>query len=619
MDAVAEIKTKIPLAEYVGRSVQLTKSGRNLKGRCPFHDERTASFYVFPDRGGWRCFGACGEGGDVFSFVQRRDGTDFATALRELAREAGVELSQGGSQRRARGEQLSRLVSAAVDFYQRQLEAPDGGDAKEYLTAKRGLTLDTIAEWKLGFAPDDWRPLRDHLGSRGFDEADMLAAGLLVEPQEDGARESYDRFRNRVTIPLTDEHGLFVGMAGRSLHGEEPKYLNSPQTETFDKSRTLFGLDRAGAAIRESGTVVVVEGYTDVIGPWQAGFRNVVATMGTSLTEQHVGMLRRVARRVVLALDADKAGLAAAERAGDLFLSLASPDDAARSTRSVEQVVGALDLELRVASLPSGQDPDDVARENPALWESAVAEAPAFADFAIRRLLGDDRPESATERRRLVDRVRPVINAVRDPVERALYTQRVARLLGVAEHAVHERLRSNVPRRSHHIQPPVGRTPPSREELLLAILLRNPDLKPKVRSLPVDLFGESINREVFQYWLREAEEQNSEANEDDPVRAKRNAIATLRLPPLAVEEARQAASRSVEAILRERLIQRQAAVAEEIAEAEKDLGASHVAAVSHEAWLGEMPADEVTSIAQAVIEELELGLSIHRREAGDLV
>ncbi len=617
MDAVAEIKAKLDIADYVGRSVPLSRSGRNLKGRCPFHDERTASFYVFPDRGSWRCFGACGEGGDIFSYVQRRDGVDFPTALRELAGEAGVQLSRGGGEKRARREQLAGLVSAAAAFYQQQLGSDGGNDAREYLTTGRGLSPDALLTWTLGWAPDGWRTLRDHLAGRGFEEADMLAAGLLVEPQEGGG-EPYDRFRNRVTIPLTDERGVFIGMAGRSIHGEEPKYLNSPQTELFDKGRTLFGMDRAAASIRDSGTAVVVEGYMDVIGPWQAGFHNVVATMGTSLTEQHVLLLRRAAGRVVLALDADSAGLAAAERAGDLFISLATPETAGRSTRSVEQIVGGTDLELRVAELPAGADPDDLARSDPNLWSRAVSEAPPFADFAVRRLLGGERPASAIDRRRLVDRVRPVLLAIRDPIERAVYTQRVARLLGITEDAVHERLGRG--RRSRAaFEPPVDRVLPTREETLLALLLRYPALRPRVRSLPPDLFGEAVNREVFRNWLREEDKAGEGEDDDDPIGRRRRELEALRLPPLKEEEARRAAGRNVEAILRERLIQRQAAVSDEIAEAERALGAVQVARVSHDAWLGAMPDDEVAGIAQAVIEDLELGLSIHRRESGDLV
>ena len=210
-----------------------------------------------------------------------------------------------------------------------------------------------------------WRELRESPDQgRGYDEADIVAAGLAVESEN--AREPYDRFRGRIIIPIADERGQFVAIGGRGLHSEEPKYLNSPQTELFDKGRTLFGLDLAARPMREAGTAVVVEGYMDVIGPWQAGFTNVVATMGTSLTEHHAALLKRHARRVVLAMDPDAAGLAAAERAGGLFIALDSPESMARSARSADALASAADLELCVAPLPAGKDPDEIARDEPA-------------------------------------------------------------------------------------------------------------------------------------------------------------------------------------------------------------------------------------------------------------
>ncbi|MGH2611365.1 MAG: DNA primase, partial [Tepidiformaceae bacterium] len=283
LDVVAEIKSKIDPIDFIGRFTRLQKSGRNFKALCPFHTEKTPSFYVFPDRGTWRCFGSCGEGGDIFSFVQKRENLEFRGALRQLAAEAGVELSAESSQRRSRTEKLAAVVSAAVDFYQQRLRDEGGAQARAYLLEKRGLKPEAIESFRLGWAPDEWRLLRDYLAGRGYEEADMVASGMLVEP--DGGGPPYDRFRGRIIIPITDERGIFVGIGGRGLHGEEPKYLNSPQTELFDKGRTLFGLELAAKAIREAGVAVVVEGYMDVIGPWQAGFQNVVATMGTSLTE----------------------------------------------------------------------------------------------------------------------------------------------------------------------------------------------------------------------------------------------------------------------------------------------------------------------------------------------
>ncbi|HEY4668722.1 MAG TPA: DNA primase [Tepidiformaceae bacterium] len=612
MDVVEEVRRKLDLVEYIGRSVQLQKSGRNFRALCPFHTERTPSFYVFPDRGTWRCFGTCGEGGDLFSFVQKRDNLDFRGALRELAREAGVQLSAEAAQRRSRVERLAALTSVAVDFYRQRLEEPAGEPARRYLLETRGLKQETLDAFHLGWAPDGYDNLRDYLAARGYDEQDAVAAGLLVE-NESGGRPR-DRFRGRIIIPIADERGQFVGMGGRGLHGEEPKYLNSPQSDLFDKGRTLYGLNVAAEGIRASGTVVAVEGYMDVLGPWQAGFRNVVATMGTSLTENHAALLRRYAKRIVLAMDPDAAGLAGAERAGALFLSLDSPEAMARSARSADRLTSAADLELRVAPLPTGKDPDEVAREDPELWARSIREALPYAEFLLRRLMGNERPDSPVEARRIVDRLRPVLIAVRDPVERAMYIQRVARHLGISEQAVQERLQL-VSGRAREGRPRERAEPPSAEEWLLAILLRQQVLRHELRNLPADLFNDSLNRETFHRWL--GGDDFVSGDPDDPVTAHVQKLLGRSLPALSPVEARRAVKQKIHDIGRERLIQRQIAVTEELTAAERSLGANSVAEVSNDAWRGGMPPDETLALAETVIEELELGLSIHRRESSD--
>ncbi len=610
MDVVEAIKRQIDLAEYVGRVTQLQKSGRSFKGLCPFHTEKTPSFYVFPERGTWRCFGSCGEGGDLFSFVQKRENVDFRGALRLLAAEAGIQLTAEDGRRRSHVERLTALMSAAVDHYERCLESDEGTAARDYLVQKRGLLPDTVKAWHMGWAPEGWRGLRDFLRNRGYEDRDMIDAGLLVEG-EDG-REPYDRFRGRVIIPIANDRGEFVAMGGRGLHGEEPKYLNSPQTELFDKGRTLFGLDHNAAGIRETGTVVVVEGYMDVIGPWQAGFRNVVATMGTSLTEVHARLLRRFARRVVLAMDPDAAGLAAAERAGGLFLGLDTPEQMAQAARSADAIAGAADMDLRVAPLPPGKDPDEIARDAPDAWRAAIDQALPFAEFLLRRIMGPERPQSPMEARAVVDRLRPVLVAVRDPVERAMYVQRVARHLGVSEEAVLDRIRAGTPGRFVRPAQRAAEAPVSAEDVLLAILLRYPHLRHQYRSYPESLFSGAIGREIFRRWLHQ--EDFAQAPDDDPVGTRARVLAARRLPPLSDAEARLAADEKVRDILRDRIIQHQAARAEELADAERALGANRLAELALEAWRGEIPGDEERELAEALIEELQLGLSIHRRE-----
>ena len=611
MDAVTEIKRRIDPAEYIGRFVKLQKAGRNFRALCPFHTEKTPSFYVFTDRGSWRCFGSCGEGGDVFSFVQKRENVDFREALRILAEEAGVELSARAAEQRTRGERLSGIVSAAVDFYQQQLAGESGAEARAYLAETRGLNQETIEHFRLGWAPDEWRLLRDSLLGRGYSDEDALAAGMLTE--SDGGGQPYDRFRGRVIIPIADDRGVFVGLGGRILGEGEPKYLNSPQTEIFDKGRTLYGLDIAGEQARESGTVVVVEGYLDVIGPWQAGFRNLVATMGTSLTERHAARLTRFASRVVLAMDPDSAGMAAAERAGSLLLDFRSPEAMGAAQRSAEAITAEVDLDLRVAPLPVGKDPDDLAREDPEAWGTAIENATPFARFLLERLIAGSENDSPLEASRIVDRLRPVLLAVRNPVERSGHIQNIARRLGIAERAIAERLRVE----GRRVQArPESEVAPSRvpvEEALLATLLHNPGLRADLRHLPADLFPDALDREIVQRW-RHDELNGATEDEDDPVELRLHHLRTRREPLLSADEARERASDLIGHIVRERLIQRQSAVTEELAEAERTLGAARVQEVAHRAWLGALPSEETLELAQIAIEELELGLSIHRRE-----
>jgi DNA primase len=439
----------------------------------------------------------------------------------------------------------------------------------------------------------------------------MVGAGLLVESEQ--GREPYDRFRGRVIVPIANERGEFVAMGGRGMHGEEPKYLNSPQTDLFDKGRTLFGLNLAGPPIRESGVAVVVEGYMDVMGPWQAGFTNVVATMGTSLTENHATLLRRFAKRIVLAMDPDAAGLAAAERAGGLFLGLESPERMGQAVRAADSVLGSNEMELRVAPLPPGKDPDEIARDDPEVWRVAIETAPTFAEFLLRRIMDSSAVASPMEARAVVDRVKPVLLAVSDPVERAMYVQRVARHLGISEDAVLERLRAGL-QRSRSPRPALqARTPLTPEDVLLSLLMKHPSLRQHFRNYPATLFSAALEREMFTRWLGEDEFLYHRAD-DDPVASRARALEQRRMPPLTEQEARRAAQDKIREILRERIILHQAARSEELAEAERSLGANRVAELALATWRGGMPDEPDRRLAEAVMEELQLGLSIHRRE-----
>lgn len=608
MDAVEAIKRRIDLVEYIGRFTQLQRAGRSFKGLCPFHAEKTPSFFVFPERGTWRCFGACGEGGDIFMFVQKRENLDFRGALRVLAEEAGIQLSEEDPKRRAHLDRLAAIVSAAVGYYERKLAEAEGEEASAYLREARGLTRETIGAWHLGWAPPGWHNLRDFLLNRGYTIEDMLAAGLLVE--SDDGREPYDRFRGRMIVPIANERGEFIALGGRSLHNEEPKYLNSPQSELFDKGRTLFGLHLAREAIRSAGEVVVVEGYMDVLGPWQAGFRNVVATMGTSLTQEHARLLRRFAPRIVLALDPDAAGANAAERAGSLVLGVQTSEQAALAARQADQMASSVDIDLRVARLPAGKDPDELVREDPEAWRRAIQAAVPFAEFLIFRLLGTDRPTSPLEVRHTVDRIRPVLLSVRDPVERGLYIQRLARHLGVSkEESIAERIRMTRTRPVRQAER--SAEPLTPEEVVLALLLRHPALREEYRNYPATLFSGAVEREMFRRLL---DDPASVTEPLDEVGRRAQQLLRYRLPPLSDLEARRAVDEKIAEILRDRIRLHQKARAEMLSQAERELGPNGLAELALAVWRGEVPSGPERELAEAIMEAVELGLSIHRKE-----
>jgi len=306
--AVEDVKQRLNIVEVISAYVPLKKAGRNYKGLCPFHNEKTPSFVVFPDTQRWHCFGACGSGGDVINFVMRREGLPFVEALKMLAARVGVELTPPTPAQEAEAEERRRLWDvnrlAAEYFHRLLMESDEAAQARSYL-AGRGLQAETLRAFQVGYARDTWQALSDYLGSQGWREADLTKAGLVSERESGG---SYDRFRGRIVYPIRDARGHVCGFGGRVLDDSLPKYLNSPQTPVFDKGGVLYGIDLAREMIRRSETAVLVEGYMDVLMAHQAGFRNVVGAMGTALSEAQIAILKPLTKRLVLALDPDVAG-----------------------------------------------------------------------------------------------------------------------------------------------------------------------------------------------------------------------------------------------------------------------------------------------------------------------
>ncbi len=439
MSVVDEIKDRIDIVELVGETVKLRKSGKNYTGFCPFHpNKRTPAFAVFPDSGTWRCFGACNEGGDIFNFVMKREGWDFPEALAYLAERAGVELEPRHPNQAAEAEALERLrevLEAAVTFYRHALFQTSAGKPALAYLRKRGLQDATLETFELGYAPDAWDALRGHLTERGFKQEDLVEAGLLSSREGGGY---YDRFRNRIMFPIRDARGRMVGFGARTLDPQGvPKYLNSPQTPLFDKGRTLYGLDKARREIRRQDQAVIVEGYMDVIGLHQAGHRNAVSPMGTALSESQLRLLKRYSRRIILALDADAAGSQATLRG--LEVARQALDREAEPTfdaRGLIRYEGRLDADLRIVTLPEGQDPDELVLRDPEAWPNLLGQARTIVDYVMEVMKAERDLEDPKAKAEIAAAVLPLIEDVADPVERETYRQRLARALKVDERAL---------------------------------------------------------------------------------------------------------------------------------------------------------------------------------------
>ena len=437
----AEIKQKLDLAELIGESVQLRKAGQSFKGLCPFHNEKTPSFTVTPARESWKCFG-CGRGGDIFNFVMERETIDFPEALRRLAARAGVELSERTTKEDARRKRLRDALEAAIAFYHRVLTESRHGQAAQVVERGRGFTDETISRHQLGFAVDAWDTLgKSLIERREFSEADLEAAGLVSRRQ--GRRGVYDRFRGRIIFPIRDASGNATGLGGRIVGSERearqggrdpgPKYLNSPSTLLFDKSRTLYLIDRAKSAIRKQGHAVLVEGNTDALMAHQAGFENVVGSLGTALTPQQVELVTRYAPRIALAYDVDTAGQGAATFGATELTALIGEIE-----RSPHR--GRL-TDVGVVRLPDGRDPDEVIRDDPDAWRRATEEPMPIVEYLIDTYARRHDPRTLAGRERLVAALMPTLRRVTSPTERDGYLQLLARRSGVEERVLLEELR----------------------------------------------------------------------------------------------------------------------------------------------------------------------------------
>ncbi|HSN05168.1 MAG TPA: DNA primase [Nitrospira sp.] len=422
-DIINQIRDRADIADIVGHHVSLTKAGQNLKGLCPFHQEKSPSFTVSPSKQIFHCFG-CGAGGNVFTFLTRITGSSFPEVVRELGRKVGVEIQEQAefnpqTAQFVRIEQVNQAASAW--FYKNLQDSKAGDEARRYLV-ERGIETATVAQFKIGVAPGEWEGLIKSLTRQGFTAGDLAAAGLTIAREQagNGATGFYDRFRSRVMFPIVDLRKRVVGFGGRALGDGTPKYLNSPDTPLFKKGLTLFAFDQAREAIARTKTVIVVEGYFDAIALHQAGIAHTVATLGTALTAEHIQALRRFASNVVLLFDPDAAGVRAALRGLDLFVNSG--------------------LGVKVVTLPAGDDPDTYVRKaGVEAFARLEAAAPSLLDYALEHSVKAAESGSLEGRIRSVDEILRILQKSEHPIEREERIRLVAERLGISQQRLIER------------------------------------------------------------------------------------------------------------------------------------------------------------------------------------
>jgi DNA primase len=510
MNVTDDIKQKLDIVDVISQYIQLSKSGRNFKATCPFHGEKTASFFVFPEKQSWHCFGACGTGGDIFTFVMKKEGLDFSQALRLLADKAGVTLA-GKTELRskedtARQDRLFKLNEVAAEYfhYLLQHEAEAAG-ARQYAD-KRGISSQTIADFQLGFAPNRWDGLINYLAKSGYDAEEQHAVGLAV-PRDTGGY--YDRFRNRLIFPIRDIKGRVAGFGGRALDDSLPKYLNSPQSILFDKSSIIFGVDRAQGAIRAKDAVVITEGYMDTITAHQYGFSNTVASMGTALTDRQISILRKLSKNIIVALDADAAGIEATTRS-ILTLDEQIPKDHWMPWTQSKTYAELVKYEVQVVEIREGKDPDEIIRNSPEKWAQLLDESQPIIDFTLKKEIANINRDSSKDKSAVVSKLLPIISQINDAVRRAHYVQKLAGMLNIDERFVSDALfdlqsterknKSTYHQKAKRDIADLTATSRYIEEYCLTLLLQYEDLKEQGLTLSADYFEHPENKDILLKW-----------------------------------------------------------------------------------------------------------------------
>ena len=516
-DVLEEVRARADIVEIVGEVVDLKKAGKDFKGRCPFHDDHSPSFYVVPAKGFYHCFG-CGEDGDVFSFVMKRQGFDFIEAVKYVGAKAGVPVREV---KRGRPEDdpnrpLHEANAYANDFFQKRLWDDEAGRTARSYLERRGIGRETAERFGLGYAPGGWHALRDAAAQHGIDPDVLLELGLLTRSER--SDEPYDRFRERVMFPIEDIGGRVVGFGGRVLPGSKSKakYMNSPESPVYHKGQILYGLSRAKNEIRRQGAALVVEGYMDVVSLAAAGVQGTVAALGTSLTEAHARLVKRYATRAYLCFDSDAAGLKATFRAGDVLL--------------------AEGVHPSVVSFPEGEDPDSIVQDGGAeALRPYVEGAVDVLDRKIQILEERGYFETIEKTRSAIDRLLPTLRAAADPTLRDLYVERVAARTGVQRDTLERELTAHFARRP---EPRPPRPEPSRtprlatrirgmgaERQLLLLLVKDRTWIESAReTLGPEDFDDQGYRRIFELLLEQPDLDHAPPELPDTERRRLDAL-----------------------------------------------------------------------------------------------
>ncbi len=614
MSVVEDVKAKIDIVDLIAAEVALKRSGSTYKAPCPFHAEKTPSFIVNPERQTWHCFGACSEGGDIFKWEMKHHNVEFREALQRLAQRAGVQLRPRTEAQARQDEQRQRLLranDAALHFWRSQLhDAASGRDAQDYLQA-RGISLESAQRFNLGLAGSESDALVHHLSARGHRLEDAAAAGLVLIT-ENGPK---DRFRYRLIFPIRNARAETVGFGGRTLIDEPAKYINTPESDLFRKRDLLYGLDLARPAIRDAGSVIIVEGYTDVISAHEFGSPNTVASMGTALTETQISLLKPLTTDIRLALDADAAGQAAARRGIDTARqTIGAEPRVATDFHQVGALQNQLSNDIRVIPLPEGRDPDDLIRSEPEHWRTLVQTAPTYLDWLIEHTRRQHDLDTARGRARFLDELMPTIRTIGHAVVREEYLRRVAAWAQVDPQSL---LTGYAPptTRASTSEPtaprPAHRRIDRQQTFIVQLALRYESARHALAFDDLELIDDAQDAAILQARINVSDDSWTDALDDSAARVAALLSGAKRLPPYSESEAAEAVRDAVARIQRKRSQAGLRLRNLEIGEQERALGVDQLARAAAQLDNADACDPELIEAAHSVVQARDAARSLH--------